>query len=697
MNSQKPFPSAPKRPHILTNHGVTRIDDYYWMHEKEDPETIKYLRAESDYLEEVMGHTKSLREALFSEMKGRIQETDSTVPERRGEYFHYERTEAGKQYPIFCRKQGSLESPEEILLDQNELAQGKSFCNVSGFATSPDGTKLAYLVDFGGREVYELYIKDLGSGEYFPEKIGNVSGSAYEHMGVEWANDNKTIFYITLDETLRPHKLFRHVVGSNPTEDIMIVHEADEAYYLFCNKTRDDVFITTYHYSTNTREFRFMDANDPAGELKMLQPRIEGLDYNAAHHKGKFFIFHNDNAKNFKVSVAPVDAPGRENWKDILPHREDVLVDAVDTFDQYVVIHERRGGLKQYRISDPDGSSHVRYVPFPEPSYSVYPEANVEFETNLLRLRYSSLITPNTIVDVHMDTGEWEVKKEDAVLGGFDKSNYAMERIHAAAPDGTKVPLTIAYRQDKQKKDGTNPALMYGYGAYGATIDPYFDSNRFSLIDRGFVYVIAHIRGGYDMGREWYEQGKMEHKRNSFIDFIACAEHLIKEGYVAKDKFAVQGGSAGGLLVGACMTMRPDLFKAVIAKVPFMDVVTTMEDPTVPLTTQEYNQWGNPENKDMFEYMLSYSPYDKLRATDYPNLLITTGLNDPRVAFWEPAKFTAKLRELKTDDNLVIFYVNYDSGHAGSSGRYDHIKEIALDYAFLMDRLGVSNSAWNGN
>lgn len=688
MSTKTHQPTAAKRPHTLTNHGVTRIDDYYWLRDKEDPETLKYLRSESDYLEEVMGHTQSLREALFSEMKNRIQETDSTVPEKRGDFFYYERTEAGKQYPIFCRKAGSLEAPEEILLDQNQLAEGKSFCGISGFAPSPDGTKLAYLVDFGGREIFEIYIKDIASGEYFPEVLENISGSAYERMGVDWANDNKTIFYITLDKTLRPYKLFRHVVGSDPKEDALVLHEEDETYYLFCNKTRDDVFITTYHYSTNTREFRFMDANDPASELKILQPRIEGLDYFAAHHNGKFFIMHNENAKNFKVSLAPVDNPGKENWTDILPHREDVLVEGVDTFENHIVIHERKGGLKQYRISDVDGLSNVRYVPFPEQTYSVYPESNVDFETNLLRLRYSSLITPFTIVDVHMDTGEWDVKKEE-VIHGLDKQNYVMERIHATAPDGTQVPLSIAYRKDLQKKDGTNPALMYGYGSYGATIDPYFDSNRFSLIDRGFVYAIAHIRGGYDMGREWYEKGKMEFKRNSFTDFIACGEHLIKEGYVAKDKLAIQGGSAGGLLVGACMTMRPDLFKAVIAKVPFMDVVTTMEDASIPLTTQEYDQWGNPEDKAMFEYMLSYSPYNNLQKTDYPNLLITTGLNDPRVSFWEPAKFTAKLRELKTDDNLVLFYVNYESGHAGASGRYDYIKEIALDYAFLMDRMGI--------
>jgi oligopeptidase B len=689
MNPSKHAPTAPKRPHNLTRHGVTRIDDYYWMRDRNDPETLKYLKSESDYLEEMMQHTKPTQEALFSEMKRRIQEADTTVPEKRGEYFHYERHEQGKQYPIFCRKKGSLDAAEEILLDQNQLAEGKSFCSISGFETSPDGTKLAYLLDFEGNEVYTLYIKDLVNGLYYPETIGNVLGSAYERMGISWANDNKTIFYITLDATLRPNKLFRYVTGTDPKEAVLILEETDEEFYLYCNKTRDDALIMTYHFSTNTREVRFMDANQPAGEMRTLQPRIEGLDYSAEHHKGKFFIIHNDEAKNFKVSIVSMDAPGKENWVDVIPHREDTLVEHIDTFEDFIVVHERRDGLKQFRISDTDGVGNVRYVQFPEAAYSTYLEGNTQFDTNLIRLKYSSLITPFTVADVHMDTGEWEIKKVDVIPSGFDKSKYTLDRIHAVAPDGTKVPMTLAYRRDMQKKDGSNPALMYGYGSYGATIDPYFDSNRFSLIDRGFVYAIAHIRGGYDMGRDWYDHGKMEYKRNTFTDFIACGEHLIKEGYVAKDKLAIQGGSAGGLLVGACMTMRPDLFKAVIAKVPFMDVVTTMDDPTIPLTTQEYTQWGNPEDKAMFEYMLSYSPYDNIRATDYPNLLITTGMNDPRVAFWEPAKFTAKLRELKTDDNLVIFYINYDSGHAGASGRFDYLKEIAQDYAFLFDRLGI--------
>jgi oligopeptidase B len=689
MTSNKNHPVAPKRPHPLTSHGLTRIDDYYWMRDRNDPETMKYLKAESDYLEEVLQHTKPLQETLFSEMKARIQETDSTVPEKRGEYFHYERFEKGNQYPIFCRKKDSLTAQEEIILDQNQLAAGKSFCSISGIQTSPDGGKLAYLADFEGNEVYTLYVKDLVSGTYLAETISNVSGSAYERIGVDWANDNKTIFYITLDETLRPHKLYRHIIGTDPKEDILVLEEADEEYYLFCYKSRDGELITTYHMSTNTREVRFMDANDPASEMRILQPRLEGLDYSAAHHKGRFFIVHNENAKNFRLSVVSANAPGKENWVDVLPHREDTLVEYVETFEHHIVLHERKGGLRQIRISDTDGKSNVRYVQFPEASYSVYPEGSSEFETNFLRLKYSSLITPFTVVDVDMNNGKWDIKKVEEIPSGFDKEKYALERIQATSHDGTQVPMTIAYRKDMQKKDRTNPALMYGYGSYGATIDPYFDANRFSLIDRGFVYAIAHIRGGYDMGRDWYEKGKMEFKRNTFTDFIACGEHLINEGYVAKDKLAIQGGSAGGLLVGACMTMRPDLFKAVIAKVPFMDVVTTMEDASIPLTTQEYTQWGNPEDKAMFDYMMSYSPYNNLQKTDYPNLLITTGLNDPRVAFWEPAKFTAKLRDMKTDDNLVVFYVNYDSGHAGASGRFDYIKEIALDYAFLLDRLEV--------
>jgi oligopeptidase B len=680
------FPLASKRPYEITQHGQTRIDNYYWMRNREDPEVLTHLRAESDYLEEMMQHTKVLQEQLFLEMKGRIQETDSSVPEKRGAYLYYERTEAGKQYPIFCRRKDSEDSPEEILLDQNKLAEGQPFCSVGAFAVSPDGTKLAYSVDFGGREVYSLYIQDLTSGMFYPECIENILGSAYEHGGVEWSNDNQTVFYITLDEAQRPYKLFRHKLGTDPIEDVLLFHESDETFYLFAFKTRDNAYIMTYHYSTTMREMRFVSADAYEADLCVLQPRQKELEYFAAHHKGRFFIVNNVNARNFKLSVAPVETPGIAHWQDILPHRADVLVEHVDTFNDYLVVAERKGGLVQLRISPPDNVTDAKYIPFPETAYSVYPMENSEFNSNILRIKYSSLITPFSVIDYHMDTGEWELKKEDVLPSGFDKSQYVCERIHATAVDGTLIPISIAYRKDL-KRDGNNPALMYGYGSYGATIDAYFSSDRFSLLDRGFVFAIAHIRGGSDMGREWYEGGKMLNKKNTFSDFIACAEYLIKEGFTSKEKLAIQGASAGGLLVGACVTMRPDLFKAVLCKVPFVDVVTTMSDPTIPLTTMEYDQWGNPENQEYFEYMLSYSPYDNIRATNYPHMLISTGLNDPRVAYWEPAKFTAKLRELKTDNNLIMLYINYASGHAGASGRYDHLKEIALDYAFLIDKL----------
>ena len=686
MNS---FPVPPKRPHEITQHGQTRIDNYYWMRNRENPEVMKHLRAESDYLEEVMQHTKPLQEQLFSEMKGRIKETDSTVPEKRGEYLYYERTEEGKQYPIFCRKKGSVESPEEILLDQNTLAEGKSFCSVGAFSISPEGDKLAYSVDFGGREIYTLHIKDLKTGALYPESIGNILGSAYEHGGVEWANDNETLFYVTLDDAQRPDKLFRHIPGTDPKEDVLVFHEADESFFLFVIKTRDDAYIMTYHLSTTMREMRFVPADAPNGELRVLQPRIKDLEYVAEHHKGCFYIVNNDGAKNFKLSVAPVDQPGKESWQEILPHRPDVLVEHVDTFEDFIVVSERKNGLMQLRISAPDGLGNVKYVHFPEPAYSVHLASNPEFKTDRLRLQYSSLITPNSVIDYHVDTGEWEIKKEDEIPSGHDKTRYILERIHATASDGTQIPISIVYRKDL-KRDGSNPALLYGYGSYGATIDAFFTSTRFSLLDRGFVFAIGHIRGGSDLGRDWYDNGKMLQKKNTFTDFIACAEHLIKEGFTSKEKLAIQGGSAGGLLVGACVTMRPDLFKAVICKVPFVDVVTTMSDPTIPLTTLEYDQWGNPEDKKYFDYMMSYSPYDNIRLTEYPHMLITTGLNDPRVAYWEPAKFTAKLRELKTDNNMIMLYTNYDSGHAGASGRYDFLKEVALDYAFLIDKLTQS-------
>lgn len=679
-------PIAPKRPHTITQHGETRVDDYFWLRYREDPEVLKYLNAQMDHLEEVMVRTKPLQEMLFSEMKERMHETDSTVPEERGGYWYYTRTEAGRQYPIFCRRKDSMENPEEILLDQNILAEGKIFCSVSGFAVSPDGQKLIYSVDYGGDEVYTVYVKDLVSGTLYPETIPNTFGSVYMHSGLDWANDSETFFYVGLDDAKRPYQLYRHKIGSDPAQDVLLFTEIDPHFYLYFHKTRDDQYILTDHHSTLTTEARFLPADQPDGELKVIAPREHGVEYYAAHHEGSFFIATNEGAKNFKVMKAPVSNLDKSNWQEVIAHRPDTMLEYMDTFEKYMVLYERRNGLRQIRISAADGVSEVKYVPFPDPTYYFELEDNPHYQTDLLRFKYSSLITPHTIVDFHMDTGEWEVKKVQTVHG-FDRKDYVIERIFATASDGTQIPMSVAYKKTI-KLDGTNPALLHGYGAYGANLDAEFIHHRFSLLDRGFIFAVGHVRGGSDLGREWYEDGKVLKKKNSFTDFIACAEHLIQKGYTSKEKLASIGVSAGGLLVTASMVMRPELFKAVIAKVPFVDVINSLSDPTIPLTTLEYDEWGNPvDNKEHYDYMLSYSPYDNLKATAYPDLLLTGGLNDPRVPYWEPAKFAAKLRELKSDDNLLLLKTNFHAGHAGSSGRYDFLKEIAFEYAFLIDRL----------
>jgi len=684
--SMPSFPIAPKRPHSITQHGETRVDEYFWLRNREDLDVMKYLTAQMDYLDEVMGHTKHLHEALFFEMKNRIQETDSTVSEKRGVYWYYSRMEAGKQYPIFCRRKDLLDDPEEILLDQNELAEGKTFCNVSGFSVSPDGNKLAYAVDYDGDEVYTVYIKDLLNHAHFSETIPNTLGSVYAHTGLEWANDSETIFYATLDSTKRPCKLFRHRIGTDPAQDVLIFHEEDEHYYLYFYKSRDEAFIMLLLQSTLTTEMRFLTADKLNGELKIITPRENGIEYFATHHSGTFFIATNEGAKNFKLMKTSVANTDRSQWQEVIAHRTDVMLEGVDAFENYLVLQERKDGLKQIRISDPDGVSNVKYVAFPEPAYYFEFEDNSVFESDLLRFKYSSLVTPYTIVDIHMDTGEWEVKKVD-VINNYDKADYVIERIFATALDGTKIPMSVAYKKSLLL-DGNNPTLLHGYGAYGANLDAEFIPHRLNLLDRGFVFAVGHIRGGSDMGRAWYDDGKVLKKKNSFTDFIACAEHLIEMGFTSKEKLAIYGVSAGGLLVTSCMVMRPELFKAVIAKVPFVDVINSISGPTIPLTTHEYDEWGNPvDNKDHYEYMLSYSPYDNIKATTYPNLLLTGGWNDPRVPYWEPAKFAAKLRELKTDDNLLLLKTNFHAGHAGSSGRYDYLREIAFEYVFLIDRL----------
>jgi oligopeptidase B len=681
-------PFAPKIPHEISQHGQTRIDNYFWMRHRENPEVLKYLRAESDYQEEIMQHTKTLQNDLFVEMKGRIKETDSSAPEKRGRYVYFTRTQAGQQYPIYCRSLVSPDGPEEILLDQNKIAEGKTFCRIGAFSVSPDGNKLAYSVDPDGSEKCVLRIKNLLDGSLYPEVYENTWGSVYEHSGVEWAADSQTFFYLTLDDAQRPYKLWRHTLGTDPALDPLLFHEDDETFFLFMRKTRSEKFIMSYHVSTNTREMRFLPADDFNSPLKVVQPRQRGLEYYAEHHGDSFFIIANEHAQNFKLLRAPVDAPGKDNWVEVIPHREDTLIEDVYAFRDFLVLEERRDGLKQLRISDPDGTSHARYVAFPEPTYTLFTEQNPEFDTVTFRFNYTSLVTPLSVIDYDMRANKWQVVKEQEIPSGYDKALFESARVFVTASDGTQVPMSIVYKKGLPR-DGENPCLLYSYGSYGASSEPAFSANRLCLLERGFVFALAHIRGGSEMGRAWYEGGKMLNKRNTFTDFIACGEYLIREKYTSTPRLAIMGGSAGGLLVGAALTMRPDLFGAVIAKVPFVDVVNTMSDASIPLTTLEYDQWGNPENKEYFDYLMSYSPYDNVRAAAYPHMLITTGLNDPRVAYWEPAKFAAKLREMKTNDSLLLLKTNFDAGHAGASGRYDFLKEIAFDFAFLIDRLGT--------
>ena len=686
------FPTAIKQPKEITQHGQLRIDNYFWMRFKEDPEVLKYLHAEQDYLEEIMQHTKTLQETLFLEMKGRIKEDDSSAPEKDGEYFYYTRFEPGKQYPFYCRKRRSLDAPldsaEEILIDQNALVGETNFCRIGSFSISPDATKLAYSVDDDGREICTLYVKDLLTGELLPETFTNTYGDVYGHAGVEWASDGNSFFYVTLDEAQRPYRIYRHILGNNPTDDKLLYEEPDETFFLWLTQSRSKAYVMAYLKSTITDEWIYVPNDGMTDEFKPFQPRIRGIEYQVEHAGDRFFVVTNEDAQNFKLMQTSLDKTTKEHWQEVIPHRTDTLITGMDAFADFLVLYERSGGFKQIRISAPNALSDVHYVNFPEPVYNIFPMRNPEYETDTVRFTYTSLVTPKSVIDYDVKKKTWTVVKQDEIPSGYDAGLYVSERAYATAPDGTKVPMSLVYKKGLDR-NGDNPTLLYGYGSYGASMDPSFDTNRLSLLDRGFVFAIGHIRGGSELGRAWYENGKMLNKKNTFTDFIACAEHLIAEKFTRTEKLSIMGRSAGGLLVGACLTMRPDLFGAVIAGVPFVDVINTMSDPSIPLTTLEYDQWGNPDLPEYFDYLISYSPYDNIRATAYPHLLITTGLNDPRVAYWEPAKFTAKLRELKTDNNTLLLKTNFEAGHAGASGRYDYLKEVAFEYGFLIDKIGT--------
>jgi oligopeptidase B len=673
-------PRARSAPRVHTVHGESRIDEYFWLRNREDPDVLAHLDAENRYTDRVMRHTDGLQERLYQELRGRIKESDLSVPTREDGWLYYTRTEAGAQYPIFCRRRDEPDAPEETLLDVNQLAAGHAYFRMGAFEVSPDHRLLAYSADTSGAESFTIFVKDLATGGLYPETIEGASPAA------AWANDSRTLFYILLDDVRRPSRLFRHVVGANPTEDPLVHHEPDDAFFLDIHRTRSRRFLILELASHSTSEARYLSADEPAAEFRLVEPRRAGIEYSVTHHGGRFYIVTNDEAPNFRLVAAPASSPGREHWAPVLPYRPEVKLDAVEAFERYLVLWERSDGLRQLRVLELE-TEEEHLVAFPEPVYTVRPNENPEFETTLFRFSYTSLVTPNSVVDYDLAARTWTVRKQTEVLGGYDPSRYRSERLFATAPDGTRVPVSLVYRLPLER-DGRRPLLLQGYGSYGYSFDPAFSSNALSLLDRGWVVAIAHIRGGEEMGRAWYEDGKLLRKRNTFTDFIAAAEHLVAEGYTAPDRLAITGGSAGGLLMGAVTNMRPDLFRAVVAEVPFVDVVNTMLDATLPLTVIEYDEWGNPNDPNYYEYIRSYSPYDNVASKDYPHILVTAGLNDPRVAYWEPAKWTARLRARKTDRNRLLLRTNMGAGHGGASGRYDHLREVAFKYAFLLDVVG---------
>lgn len=676
-------PQAAKKPKQLTIHNDTRIDNYYWLNDREDKEVIRYLKDENTYTERMMAHTRDFQEKLFKEMVGRIKQTDLSVPYMLRGYSYYTRFEEGKEYPVYCRKKGGEDGQEEILLDVNSMAKGKNYYDVAGLTVSPDNRLLAFGVDEVSRRKYTLYIKDLKTGEIYKESVPNTDGSYV------WANDNETLFYdVKDDETLRTFKIRKHTIGKPSTSDVDVFEEKDETFgcYVYKSKSEDYIFIGSY--STLTSEIRFIRSGEPDSEFTIIQPRQRDLLYDAEHYGNDFYIRTNLDAKNFKLVKTPVSNTGKENWVEVIPHRKDVLLDSYEIFKDFLVLNERKEGLMNIRIRNWSGSNDY-YIEFDEPTYDAYTTVNPEFNTTMLRFNYTSLVTPSSVYDYNMQTREMTLRKQQEVVGGYNKEQYTSERLYATAEDGTLVPVSLVYRNDKFISGGNTPLLLYGYGSYGASMDPYFSSVRLSLLDRGFVFAIAHIRGGQEMGREWYENGKLLKKKNTFTDFIDCAKFLVDKGYTSPQHLYAMGGSAGGLLMGAVVNMRPDLFNGVVAQVPFVDVVTTMLDESIPLTTGEFDEWGNPKDQAYYQYIKSYSPYDNVEAKAYPNMLVTTGLHDSQVQYWEPAKWVAKLRELKTDKNKLLLWCEMEAGHGGKSGRFERLKEIAMEYVFLLDLEGI--------
>ncbi len=690
MNKDLKAPSAEKQAKSLTIHNSTRIDNYFWMRLTDEQKTAKnkdnqtqkveaYLNAENEYFDKVTASTNNFQKELFEEMKGRIKEDDTSVPYFRNNYFYITRFEKGSQYPIYSRKKESLEVDEEILFDVNQEALEHEYFQLGALNVSPDNKLVAFATDTVSRRQYTIQIKNLETGELLTDKIENTTG------GSVWSNDNKTLFYTKKDPlTLRSSSIYRHILGTDASEDVIVFEEKDETYSTYVYKTKSHKFIVIGSSSTLSSEFRIISADKPYGDWKVIHPREDNLEYSLAHYGDYFYIQTNkDDATNFKLMKTPVNKTTKENWVDVIPHRKETLLEDVSIFKNYLVIEERSNGLGKIRIKTWDGKEDY-YLPFDEETYSAGVFTNPEFDTDVIRYSYNSMTTPNSVIDFNMKNQTKEIKKEQEVLGGkFDKNNYKSERIWATARDGKKVAISLVYHKDTELNKNT-PLLQYAYGSYGYTISDGFSSTRLSLLDRGFVYAVAHIRGGQYLGREWYNDGKMMNKKNSFFDFIDCSKYLIDNNYTSAKHLYAMGGSAGGLLVGAVSNLNPELYNGIIAAVPFVDVISTMLDESIPLTTGEFDEWGNPKEKEAYDYMLSYSPYDQVTSKDYPNMLVTTGYFDSQVQYWEPAKWVAKLRELKTDKNTLLLHTNMDVGHGGASGRFDALKETAIDYTFLL-------------
>jgi len=675
-------PIAKKVDKALAIHGDTRNDQYYWLNERGNQDVIDYLNNENTYTDGLLKPLEAKIDALYEEMIGRIEQKDISVPYKDNGYFYLNKYEEGKEYRVYSRKKGSLESEEEVILDVNKLAKGHSYYAAAGLRVSPNNKILAFGQDTVSRRIYTIRFKDLTTGKMLADEIPQTTG------GAVWANDNKTVFYTVKDKSLRSYKIFRHILGTDSKNDEEIYHEADETFGTFVYKTKSKKYIVIGSFQTLTSEYRVLDANNPMGSFQLFEPRnkAEKLEYGINHYDDKWYIRTNYKAENFRLMSTPVTALGRENWTEVIPHRSDVLLEGVDIFKDFMVVSERTKGITQLNVKPWKGESH--YIDFGEDAFVAYTSTNREFETDEVRIGYQSMSTPNTIYDYDVNTKAFDIKKQTKVLGGFNKEDYVTERIYADARDGVKVPVSLMYHKNT-KIDGTAPLMLYGYGSYGNSMDPFFSSSRLSLVDRGFVYAIAHVRGGEELGRQWYENGKLLNKKNTFYDFIDCGEYLLKNNYGDPNRTCAQGGSAGGLLMGAVINYRPDLFKNVISAVPFVDVITTMLDETIPLTTGEFDEWGNPKDKKYYDYIKEYSPYDNVESKEYPNLLVTTGYHDSQVQYWEPAKWVAKLRDMKKGNQVLMLKTDMEAGHGGASGRFKRFKDTAKEYTFLLDMVGA--------